>query len=112
MIILENSLKLSLNEVQEKLTDSRKEFVEFFQDGDISIETYKPDKIDRQIPHTRDEIYIVVSGEGIFFCNGKRERFQTGDFLFVPAGFEHRFENFSSDFVTYVIFYGPEKNIK
>ena len=108
---MENNLKLSLIEVQEKLTDSRKEFVEFFQDGDISIETYKPDKIHRQTPHTRDEIYIVVYGKE-YFSHGKRERFRTGDFLFVPAGFEHRFENFSSDFVTYVIFYGPEKNIK
>jgi len=28
--------------------------------------------------------------------------------LFVPAGVEHRFENFSDDFATWVIFYGPE----
>ena len=110
--ILNNGIKLSLKEVQEKLSDSRKEFVEFFQDGDISVESYKPDKIDNQTPHTRDEIYIVVSGDGIFFCNGVREKFQTGDFLFVPAGVEHRFEKFSLDFVTYVIFYGPEKIIK
>ncbi len=31
----------------------------------------------------------------------------TGDFLFVPAGVEHRFENFTSDFATWVFFYGP-----
>lgn len=30
-----------------------------------------------------------------------------GDVLFAPAGIEHRFENFSDDFVTWVIFYGP-----
>jgi len=28
--------------------------------------------------------------------------------LFVPAGIEHRFENFTSDFATWVIFYGKE----
>jgi len=30
-----------------------------------------------------------------------------GDVIFAPAGIEHRFENFSDDFVTWVIFYGP-----
>jgi hypothetical protein len=29
-------------------------------------------------------------------------------FLFVPAGQIHRFENFSSDFAVWVVFYGPE----
>jgi len=27
--------------------------------------------------------------------------------LFVPAGVEHRFEHFSEDFSTWVVFYGP-----
>ena len=30
-----------------------------------------------------------------------------GQVLFVPAGIEHRFEDFSDDFSTWVIFYGP-----
>jgi hypothetical protein len=28
--------------------------------------------------------------------------------LFVPAGHEHRFEDFTPDFATWVIFYGPD----
>ncbi|MDQ3378133.1 MAG: cupin domain-containing protein, partial [Actinomycetota bacterium] len=31
-----------------------------------------------------------------------------GDALFVPAGVEHRFENFTDDLVAWVVFYGPE----
>lgn len=31
-----------------------------------------------------------------------------GDVLFVAAGVEHRFSNFSEDFVTWVFFYGPQ----
>jgi mannose-6-phosphate isomerase-like protein (cupin superfamily) len=34
--------------------------------------------------------------------------FQQGDILFVPAGSVHRFINFTADFATWVIFYGPE----
>jgi uncharacterized RmlC-like cupin family protein len=32
----------------------------------------------------------------------------SGDVLFVRAGVKHKFENFSDDFATWVIFYGPE----
>jgi mannose-6-phosphate isomerase-like protein (cupin superfamily) len=35
-------------------------------------------------------------------------RFGPGDALFVPAGMKHRFENFSDDFATWIMFYGPE----
>jgi mannose-6-phosphate isomerase-like protein (cupin superfamily) len=38
----------------------------------------------------------------------RRETFGPGDFLFAPAGVEHRFEDFSKDFATWVLFYGPE----
>ncbi len=106
-----SNIKLSIKEVRDKLSLSSKEFIEFFNDGNLSVESYQPELIDRQTPHTRDEIYIVASGEGIFYCDGTRERFEHGDFLFVPAGTEHRFENFSTDFLTWVIFYGPEKDI-
>jgi len=33
--------------------------------------------------------------------------FAPGDMLFVPAKMEHRFEDFSADFATWVLFYGP-----
>jgi mannose-6-phosphate isomerase-like protein (cupin superfamily) len=31
-----------------------------------------------------------------------------GDFLFVPAGVEHHFRNFTDDLIIWAIFYGPE----
>ena len=34
--------------------------------------------------------------------------FESGDFLFVPAGLEHRFFDFGDSLETWVIFYGPE----
>ena len=37
-----------------------------------------------------------------------RHGFSAGDFLFAPAGVEHRFVNFTDNFYTWVIFYGPE----
>jgi mannose-6-phosphate isomerase-like protein (cupin superfamily) len=79
-----------------------------FEHGTLQVKMYKPDQADRQTPHTRDELYVIASGSG-WFVNGKdRHPFQTGDVLFVPAGVAHRFEEFTDDFCTWVMFYGPE----
>lgn len=73
----------------------------------MSVEIYRPVKADLQTPHVQDELYIIISGSGEFLNNGKRADFQQGDVLFVPAGVDHRFVNFTGDFATWVIFYGP-----
>ncbi len=83
-------------------------FAEIFAHGTLQVEVYAPRGHDPQQPHTRDELYIVMSGSGTFLNNGSRTPFQPGDALFVPAGVEHRFEDFSDDFVTWVVFWGPE----
>jgi mannose-6-phosphate isomerase-like protein (cupin superfamily) len=62
----------------------------------------------RPTPHTRDELYVVARGSGAFVTGSRRHPFGAGDVLFVPAGVEHRFEDFTDDFGTWVIFYGPE----
>lgn len=90
------------------LAATDKLFVEVFSHGTLSVELYKPVGVDLQTPHTRDEVYVVVSGSG-FFVNGEsRAPFGPGAFLFVPAGVVHRFEDFTDDFSTWVFFYGPE----
>jgi mannose-6-phosphate isomerase-like protein (cupin superfamily) len=83
-------------------------FVGVFRHGSLEVEYYAPRGEDPQEPHTRDEVYVIVSGRGEFVHEGERSAFAPGDCLFVAAGVEHRFENFSDDFGTWVFFYGPE----
>lgn len=83
-------------------------FITLFRHGTLEVEFYKPDKVDFQTPHARDEIYVVVSGSGTFVNGRTRQPFAAGEVLFVPAGVEHRFEDFTDDFSTWVFFYGPE----
>ena len=75
--------------------------------GTLELGYYKPDGVDPQNPHDRDEVYIVQSGSGCFVVEKNRQPFQTGDALFVPAFVVHRFEDFTDDFAAWVIFYGP-----
>jgi len=58
-------------------------------------------------PHEQDEVYIVIRGRGVLFHDGVRDSFESGDLLFVAAGTEHRFEDFSEDLAVWVVFYGP-----
>lgn len=92
----------------QKLLEEKKEFLEVFTHGTLAVEVYKPDGIDKQEPHERDEVYVVIAGTGRFFNDGVWVDFNAGDFLFVKAGKEHRFVDFSDDFSTWVIFYGPK----
>jgi mannose-6-phosphate isomerase-like protein (cupin superfamily) len=85
-----------------------KPFVELFRHGTLAVEFYKPEGVDRQTPHTRDEVYVIASGSGFFVCGGTRQPFEPGEVLFAAAGVEHRFEDFTPDFATWVFFYGPE----
>lgn len=106
-------MKIDAQEALEKLADLQFPFLNLFNRGSLSVEVYKPEKVDLQQPHTKDEVYIIISGSGEFLNDRVRTKFAVGDFLFVPAGIEHRFENFTDDFATWVLFYGPkggEKN--
>lgn len=82
--------------------------VAVFQHGTLLLKLYSPVGDDLQKPHTRDELYIVASGSGVFLNGEAHHAFGPGDALFVPAGVPHRFESFTPDFQVWVVFYGPE----
>lgn len=100
--------RLTTTSALEALNNQDQPFIELFKHGTLVVEMYQPDQIDLQSPHSRDELYVVVSGTGYFVNGESREPFEAGDVLFVPAGVEHRFEEFTDDFATWVMFYGPE----
>ncbi len=100
---------LSVSGALQQLEDaSRGRFITLFEHGSLQVEIYAPRGHDPQQPHTRDEIYVVARGSGVFFNGETRRSFQPGDLLFAPAGSAHRFEDFTDDFAVWVMFYGPE----
>jgi mannose-6-phosphate isomerase-like protein (cupin superfamily) len=101
-------LKLGVEAGLARLARHDAPFLQLFSHGTLEIELYKPDQVDRQQPHSRDELYVVASGTGEFLCGDEQEPVVPGDVLFVPAHKEHRFVSFSEDFSTWVFFYGPE----
>ena len=83
-------------------------FVTMMAGGTMSVEVFSPKGVDLQQPHKQDELYFIQGGNGQIVINGQRFDAAAGDAFFVAASVEHRFENFSDDFVTWVVFYGPE----
>jgi mannose-6-phosphate isomerase-like protein (cupin superfamily) len=100
--------KTTLQEAMSRLPGPNGErFSSILSHGSFEAEIYAPRGNDPQQPHTRDEVYIVVSGRGEFTSEGKIYPFEPHDVLFVPAGAEHRFTRFSDDLVVWAIFYVP-----
>ncbi len=97
---------IPLKQAIKKLKTTNSEFAKVMEFADLEIEYYQPNKIDKQQPHTRDEVYIIAQGKGEFIRKNKKYKIKTHDVLFVKAHEEHRFINFSDDFATWVIFYG------
>ncbi len=86
-------------------------FVGALAHGHMRVELFAPAAArlgrDIQQPHAQDELYVVQRGSSGFWLDGERCQVQAGDVLFVPARTPHHFEDFSDDFVTWVVFYGP-----
>ncbi len=96
---------LTIEDAKEALAKAPDPFVLLMKDKAMSVEYFAPEGIDVQTPHQQDELYIIASGTAEFLREAGRVNCKTGDVLFVPKGMAHRFENFSNDFATWVIFY-------
>ena len=77
------------------------------QRGTLDVRLSRPLPPNRQAPHDQDEIYVIVRGRGVLVHDGKRDPVEAGDMLFVAAGIDHHYEDFSEDLALWRVFYGP-----
>jgi mannose-6-phosphate isomerase-like protein (cupin superfamily) len=85
-----------------------KRFANVGEHGTLRLLCSQPLPPNEQSAHEQDELYVVVQGSGVLFHDGKRDPFSASDLMFIGAGVEHRFEDFTEDLTVWVIFYGPE----
>lgn len=81
--------------------------VTVLQRGTLDIALSLPLRPRQQTPHAQDELYFIIRGRGVLIHDGKRDRFQSGDILFVAAGIEHQLEDITEDLALWRVFYGP-----
>ncbi len=82
---------------------------EVFRDGDLEIRFAAKPTDGPQVPHLRDEVYVVAAGTGFYRVEDRVTPVGPGDLLFAAAHVAHGFERISPDFCVWVLFYGPEK---
>jgi mannose-6-phosphate isomerase-like protein (cupin superfamily) len=103
-----SELRWTASQAAAKAADNESEpYAVVLRRGTLELGYYTPTGVDRQSPHEQDEVYMIVSGTGRFINDGVETGFGPGDALFVPAGVEHRFVDFSDDTEMWVVFYGP-----
>lgn len=85
------------------------DFARLLERDDFDVGLYKPERIDTQSPHRRDELYVIATGSGTFRMANETTPVAVGDILFVPRDIAHRFEDFTDDFSAWVIFFGPRR---
>jgi mannose-6-phosphate isomerase-like protein (cupin superfamily) len=76
--------------------------------GTLKIKLSCPVPPNQQAPHAQDEVYVIVRGRGVLIHDGKRDEFGPGDLMFVAAGTEHHFEDFTDDLAVWVVLFGPQ----
>jgi mannose-6-phosphate isomerase-like protein (cupin superfamily) len=93
-------------EIVERLRHGEQPYEEFLNRGSLSVGVYHlaPGRPDLQQPHTEDEIYYVLAGEGAIEVEGKRTPVRPGSVVFVAKQAAHRFIDYPSGLTLLVVF--------
>jgi mannose-6-phosphate isomerase-like protein (cupin superfamily) len=98
--------QVTLEDAIARLGKPRQEiFTNLMKNGTMQVQYYAPKKSEACQAKERDEIFVIASGFTTFYRNGERMPCKAGDVLFVAAGIERRFENFTEDFAAWVVQY-------
>jgi mannose-6-phosphate isomerase-like protein (cupin superfamily) len=109
---MEKDMRSAIFPLEDARADARtidgKRFASVAERGSLKLLCSFPLRPNVQSPHDQDELYFVVRGQGVLCHDDKREAFAAGDAMFIAAGTEHRFEDFSDDLTVWVAFFGPK----
>jgi len=97
---------ISLDKVIADLNGTDSYFLNVFNNKgvDLGILRLRKGETDIQLPHSVDEVYFVVEGNGSIEIEGKLKPVKSADFIFVPAHACHRFIVGSQDLVVIYFF--------
>jgi mannose-6-phosphate isomerase-like protein (cupin superfamily) len=97
-----------LADLLERRRAGERAYLEFQRSADLSTGLYvlPAGGVDRQQPHTEDEIYYVLEGRARISVGDEEAAVGPGDAVFVGAGVPHRFHDIEAELRLLVVF-GP-----
>jgi mannose-6-phosphate isomerase-like protein (cupin superfamily) len=98
-------------ELDSRRIASGRSYLEFLRVPDLSAGMYvlETGVSDRQLPHTEDEIYVVLSGRGRLRMGDDDVPVGPGSIAFVAATVDHRFHDIEARLTVLVVF-GPAEH--
>jgi mannose-6-phosphate isomerase-like protein (cupin superfamily) len=97
-----------VNVTLSRRADRGRRYLEFLQAPTLSVGVYHlaVGQPDPQGPHTRDEVYYVLSGRAALQVAEERQAAGPGAVVYVAAGVDHRFHDITEDLRVLVVFTG------
>lgn len=98
---------VGLDKVIADLDNTGNYFLDVFNNKgvDLGILRLRKGETDTQLPHSVNEVYFIVEGNGFIEIKGKLKPVKKADFIFVSANIQHRFIVDDEDLV--VIYFFP-----
>ena len=95
-----------LADLRQQREHSGERYLEFLTVPTMSTGIYvlPQGAVDTQQPHTEDEVYYVVSGQGAISVAGEDRLVGPGSVVFVGAEVDHRFHSITEDMTIFVVF--------
>ncbi len=89
-------------------SNESKAYLEFIRNKALSVGIYRlaAGEVDRQKPHTEDEIYYVLSGQAQMQIADRQHEVRPGQVILVEANMPHRFHTITQD-LTLLVFFAP-----
>ena len=97
-----------LDEIVSRIDIQENYFISFLNTKGIEagILKLRPRQKDTQVPHSLDEVYFVIEGNGFIEIKNSTYKVKKGTIIFVPAESKHRFYGNDQDLVVLYVFGG------
>ena len=98
--------QFAMADLMKQLESSGRRYLPFLKRTSLHCGIYRLEAgaDDKQQPHSEDEVYYVLKGEGRFTVGEEEIAIKEGDVLFVAANAVHRFHDIEEDLELLVFF--------
>ncbi|GKU78810.1 cupin domain-containing protein [Paenibacillus sp. L3-i20] len=99
-------MNFHLEQLKESVLNGESSYLEFLRVPTMSAGLYRlaAGELDKQLPHTEDELYFIVQGAGQFNLGDQNQHVSSGSIIFVEANVEHRFHSITEELFIFVLF--------
>ena len=99
---------IEIRKLYSKMDLDNSDFLTFFdlEHLQAGILRLRPDEIDTQEPHSTDEVYFVLEGDGFIEIGNKSYEIKKDLFIYVPAEIKHRFHRNTQEILVLYFFSG------